>query len=656
MINYKDRYNRKFVEWVDSINSGFQNKIDYQPFTDYVNRAEEYLENTDKPSDFIFNSDKVRFVGNDIAKFKENSLYCQNKLLYVKDIKSPGGMKKFKATPAQQIFLFMMDMLYNMLIGKGRQIGFTTAFGGVAAQRISFVDGYFIKFITHTDTKGEEIFEDKIKFAFQNIPVDYRVGVYNYSGETITTLYGSQTKNKIDKGAFNGKIMKVAPADDAVSGGTPNLVAIDEVGMVKNYGAIIRNGRPTMFGYDDILKELVMKQQLVSWGTAALKGGKSSIFKEYMNTAKDEWEKKNYGYGVVPLFFNAFARQGMTMEFWLQEKAAAEATPEQDREKAIIEFYQAYPMDWEDMFMSASKTIIPFGLITENIQRIRIQERKATYGYFDVANGNIQDYIDRKITNVMPVPIFKSTRGLSDPKTTSVMYEQPEADWLWRYYKGTDTISTRNGHSKFSSSIWDEHKKTIQCCVNFRSQNFKECFMQSVLQALYYSNKHYLVKDLVELNNGDGYIEFVENLGLKNMLIQNSMLPNRLQTPESLYGIRKGNNTSGKINDNLLDLLENFSENINIEDIFLQLKTFVAKEKETGYITFKPESRFDFDDLLDGVTYGYMGAQCYSRHAPTFLGAEVQKKPVIKWVQNKDTNFQIRRARVYPDGRVEYLS
>lgn len=658
-IDYSDKYNPGFVAWINSINSGFQHMIPYRPFLDYCKDAKDMLADPTDIEDLFTDHQKIEYISDQFAKFRDNTTYFLDKLGTYKDADKSDGFIHMRATMAQKVLLFLADRGYSVILGKARHVTATTAMGIFAVKKISYVPEYYIKFITHTKPKGVEILRDKVKYPYANIPEWAKVSAdTSYRDDRIIT--GARGGTKSEKKGTGAMIEVAAPTDDAINGGSPSCVLIDEIGFIDNITTIMREGRPTMFRKNYKTGKLEMIRQFFGWGTASMEGTKISYFKEEYLFCSRQWEAGNYEYGIIPLFFNCFAREGFTQEDYDREKRIAESREGMDREKAIVQFFQHYPLTIEDMFVSGSKTIIPFNMINDKIGEIRAAQGNAKdstypqYGYFDVANGTLEDYLNYKHT-APPVPVWVPVKGgIADQRTTAVIYTPPDPDWVWRYYKGTDPINTKSGHSKFASSILDVEKWEYSSVINFRRRNFKECYLQGILQTLYYSNRHHNVRELCEGNIGDMYFDMLDMFGLKSKhLILNSNLPPKLQGGGNDYGIKKTGSNSDKIMNNLLDLLQNYMDKLNDETLFQQLKTFVEREKkDTGFISFKPESRYDFDDVIDADVYAYIASQCF-RYPPRKVGS-VKGRTQVKYVMDT-TSWTMRRARISADGRREYI-
>ena len=160
------QYPDEFVEWVDSINSGWQNMTQYKPFELYRKQAYKWLKEEDEITDFHDEDDQLDFVAQEKQRCIDNSLYFCNKYGWLKEGDVEGGGVKYQAWKAQEVILFLADCGYCFMIGKARQIGFTSTLGLLACKRLNFMPSYYTKFITKEKEKGEEIFRDKIRWAF----------------------------------------------------------------------------------------------------------------------------------------------------------------------------------------------------------------------------------------------------------------------------------------------------------------------------------------------------------------------------------------------------------------------------------------------------------------------------------------------------------
>ena len=157
-------YPQSFVNWLDSINSGWQNKIYHEPFDIYCKQAEMWLQDDSDILDFDTEDDQVDWLLTEIQRCKDNTLYFCNKYGYIKEDRAENGMLPYQAWDAQKVLLFLFDCGYSLMIGKARQIGFTSTMCLAGMKRVNFNKSYFIKFVTHSKDKGVEIFRDKVKW------------------------------------------------------------------------------------------------------------------------------------------------------------------------------------------------------------------------------------------------------------------------------------------------------------------------------------------------------------------------------------------------------------------------------------------------------------------------------------------------------------
>jgi hypothetical protein len=121
------QYPQSFIDWVDSINSGWQNRKKYKPFETYCKQAEEWLKDTSDITDYDNEEDQIDWLYREIERCRDNTLYFCNKYGWIKEDKADGGALKYKAGDAQKVLLLLCDCGYSLMIGKGRRSGFTTA-------------------------------------------------------------------------------------------------------------------------------------------------------------------------------------------------------------------------------------------------------------------------------------------------------------------------------------------------------------------------------------------------------------------------------------------------------------------------------------------------------------------------------------------------
>lgn len=653
-------YPEEFAKFVDSINSGWRNMKTYEPFELYKRQAQIWIEEKDDILNYFDIESQEDYVIQEYFRNQDNTLYFANKYGFIKEGDAIGGKIDYEAWEAQQLLLFLLDCWYNMMIGKARQIGFTTTMGLAAIKRINFNYSYFVKFITHTKDKGEEIFRDKIRWGFGQIEPWIREEVYNDSHNQLSL----QAKGK--KGETVGSYSRVevsTPAIDAINGGSPNLVLIDEIGLFEIFGQMMREGRPALFFFNPVTQRMEMKRQFVSWGTGGEMDKGGAAFEVEFKAALNAWRERNFKYGVIPLFFDAFARNGMTMEIYESEKKVYYSKTGTELEKAKVQFHQHFPLSIDDMFLRNAKTILPISECNRHLVKIwnLKEEDKPQYGYFEPIYDRSSPTQDGELPFRLLGATFVPTSGPTDERTSACIFRHPPYDeqWKYRWYQGTDPINSETGHSKMSASVWDNYTNSLAAVVFHRVKNFKESYLQCVLLSLYYDQtKQGGIPELVESNIGDMYVDFREKIGLGRNIVPNAALPVFLQTPSSKWwGIRNSTATAGRIANKTIEMIDSFAENIFIPWFFEQCKTFVEKDlksqnqqRQTRYQA--ADLRYDFDDVIFSSTFANINAQCHAKFEPTKTEKGEQKRRYTQYVQNAQTGFRLRLAEVDERGKV----
>jgi len=640
-------YNQDFINWIDQINRGFQHRVDYDKFNYYVTQAKRWIDENEWDTDFdAFEDDVMQFYRKEIERLRTNSLYALNKYGFLKEGDQGGGELKYEAWECQAIICYLFDCGYNLLIGKLRQVGFTSTICLLGILRNILRKSYFIKFITHDLKKGEEIFEDKIKWPFGKFQDWMKPTVSNDTGQVLS--FKVKTKKGTTKGA-NSRFVVSAPTVSAINGGAPNLVLIDEVGYIDILVQMMNEGRPALFFMDPKDNRMKMKRQLIAWGTGGeMDKGGAAFETEFMATL-NKWKERDFAYGIVPLFFNAFSKPGVTRQFLEDEKSVYLSKKGPDQDKFKIQYHQHYPITIDDMFLRSSKTIISMDLINASLNKIYALPviEKPQYGYMlpllDMSKPTPGQDTEYAIRGAEFMPISDE----EDERATVCVYQRPVRGWKWRYWQGTDPIGTETGHSKMGSSIWDAEENTVSAVMNYRDSNHKYNFQQSLLLGLYYDDN---IKQLVESNIGQSYFDYIELVHKKayRNLVVNRELPLPLQTSSGhRIGINNKTNTARLITNRLYELLEAYRGQIYIEDFFIQLKTYVQKSTPGGVYRYQAENlKYYFDDLIDGITFSYICREAFSHREPRKIGDETKKKESrYEKVYDRNYNLIMRRKK-----------
>lgn len=639
-------YTKDFRMWIDSINAGFQSQRKYDKFAKYCQQSQDWLDEKVDLAD-LQDHEKDTYKRTEILRCRENTLYFMDKYLYIKEGDDESGNMKYLSKPVHKILCYLIDCGYSIMAGKPRQIAATTTIGGILLCRIITRRNYFVKFITMDQDTGTEIFDDKIKAPFSELPAFMKPSVSNDRDKLFRL--SRKTKDKGTKGGLNSTLRVVAPSYAAINGGAPQLVAIDEAGYINILGRMMREGRPTMFKYNPATGKTEMKRQLIVWGTGGEmdRGGKA-YESEFMDTLK-KWNEGEF-YGIVPLFFDWTTRPGITKDLYNQEKkAATKEGPE--KEAAMVQFRQAYPSTIEDMFLTSQKLLVGIDWLNKQTERIRMVEHQVrpTKGYFEPIYDESQP---NKETDELPFAIvgarFVPLDDLVDnmEMATVQILSHPKTDWKNRYYQGTDPIATDNGYSKMASVIWDSVFQTPVAIMNYREADYKNVFLQALLLGLYYGSEAEAAKDLVEINIGSAYCDFKESNGQRRAIVQRLELPVMMNGGGSLYGIDNRGIRSKIIINKLYELLKHNGDLFMFEIIFKQLRTFICTYTEKGNEAWGVSNyKTDQDDVLYALVFSYICAMSYLHREPyNVQEAKVAKKNERVLARRKDGSLYYKEV------------
>jgi len=631
-------HKKEFVKWIDSINDGFQNMIKYKPFQLYVKQATMWYAENKRFSDYDDPHMRMDFAHEEMGRCRDNSLYAMNKYLILKEGDMSSGARTYDAKPVHEVMCFMIDCGYSIIMGKPRQIAATSTIGGVAMFKILLNKNLFIKFITEDKETGEEIFEDKIKYPFTELPPFMTIK----PGNDRDNLFKLGGKGKNGKVIYpNSKIKVVAPSVSAINGGSPNIVLVDEAGYIRILGKMLKEARPTMFWQNPVTGKMEMKRQIISWGTAGStdKGGKA-YEEEYMDCMK-KWQNRQFYNGIVPLFFDWTTRPGIDQDHYDKEKTIY-TVEGPEAEAKMVQFRQAYPRNIADMFLTSAKTLISIDYIDDRLSNIRglDHDQKPVRGFFEpiydpsTPSGENSD-VPFKIIGANFIP----TDDMDD-RVSTLMFLEPDRNWTDRYYQGTDPISTDNGYSNMGSTIFDAHYNTVSCIVNYRDPDHKQTFLQCMLAGIYYDNERVKVgiPELLEGNIGTAYSDYKDNKGYFNSLVRNKELPIPFQGGQARIGIDNRGNRTRLIIDKMYEFFVSYGDNIYIDTPFEQLKTFNCKVNDKGNETWgTADKRKYLDDILFSSTFSYICRLAYYYKHPKELKSENQRfRTTFPVIRNKD--------------------
>jgi hypothetical protein len=546
----------------------------------------------------------------------------------------------------------MMDLGFSLIIGKLRQIGFSTVIGGIMALRCMISKNIFIKMCAQKSDKSEEIFEDKVKYVIERCDDYMKPTIPNWSTDLVRFGY---TAEKGKQATTSSKFEVCSPMEDAINGGKPKIVLLDEIGFMKNFGAIIAQGRPAMFKFKN--GKMRMTSQVIAWGTGGKTGGAGAPMEVEWKAAKEAFAQRNFRHGLIPLFLNYYAKPGHTDEHYLHEKAFYYSKKkEPGKEDPKIVFHQSFPITEDDMFLESSDTVISVASINLNIERIHIAQIegkiKPIKGYFEplfnMEKPRGEDaYVPYDIIGARFIPAGQDLIDEGSPFSCVTIYDRPDLSYINRYYKGSDPIFTSSGHSKFASSIWDALKKKDAAEVNYKSEDYRFEYLQSFLLNLYYSRNYggrkTGIRELLEFNVGGEYYNFCRELGYGAIFTGNAMLPQTLQTTTIDIGINKRGTNAVAIVNRLEEMLIDNSKGIDSLEFWIQLKTFVRKQTGTGFKYEPSNKKIHYDDLIDAKVYAKINADVHAHLPISKLDEDVQ----MQGLKNKkrlymDENYVMR--------------
>ena len=661
MPTSKTDHDPEFINWINSINTkGFFNKIHYRKFSLYCQQAYQWLSETNTAIDYEDDEDKMDYYIQELNRCAENALYFLNKYVYYKEgnAEDGSGREKYIAQAPHEFMAYMEDCEYSEIIAKCRQMAATTTQMALDVRNVIFKANHFMKFITEDLEKAQEIFDDKLKYCFSELPEWMRPNVLNERDNLFKIGYKSEKGKKEGVGS---KIKVDPPKRTAIAGGAPQVVKIDEGANIPILSVMIGNARPTMYWFNPRTKKLEMKRRIVVWATGgeAEKGGKA--FESEFMTIYNDWMEGKFHHCIVPIFFDWTCRMGATKEKYDDEKAVAYSKGADDKDpdakRHITKFHFSWPATISDVFRTTAKTLVDEAFIENSLERIRearvnTKFTLTTHGYFEP----IYD-VSRPTSDGSDVPFkiidakFIPTDDLDSRASVTILF-QPEHNWKNRYFQGTDPINTYTGSSNFASTIWDKHLKTPAAILDWRIPDYHQVFLQSLLMGLYYDNRQvkYGVKELVESNVGSSYTDYKKNKGFDRDMVLNYQLPPMFQNNTTInegVGIDNKGHRNSLIVNKMFEMTSAYGQNFYHDVIFNQLKTFTCKISDNGKEMWGPVNRKHFmDDTLFSTTFSYICAElCFPELTPvsneTLRATKEFVYPLVRNKQGKLERVQI---------------
>jgi hypothetical protein len=643
-----------FILWIDSMNRGFQQMSKYDKFRMYCEQSKRWIDEKGSIGKFLTHDQKRQYALQEFNRCKENTLYFLDKYLVLKEGDASSGERSYESKPAHKAICYLFDCGYSFMLGKPRQIAATSTLGGCALQRIIFNRNFFLKFITMDKESGVEIFEDKIKFPFGELPEWMKPEVSN-DRDNLFRL-SKKTGKKGTKGGVNSKLQVVAPSVSAINGGSPQLVMIDEAGYIGILSKMMKEARPTMFWQNPETGVLEMKRQIIIWGTGGEmdKGGKA-YENEFMDGV-NKWKERDFSVGIIPIFFDWTTRPGITRKKYLEEKRAY-TVKGPESEALMTQFRQHYPSVLEDMFLTSNKLLVSISWINEQREKILklnplLKPKKGRFEpIFNTANPTDENSdVPFEIIGAEFIPYDDTRDEMSNAPIT--MFLEPNKSWRNRYFQGTDPIMSDNGYSNMASVVWDNHFRTPVCMMNYRDDNHKYTFMQTLLMGIYYNTNpnDKAVPELVEANIGQAYSNYKDSKGFGRSLVYRTELPPAFQGGQNIVGIDNRSTRTKLLIEKMSEAIRVYGENIYIDEVFQQLRTFVCTiNSTTGHESWGTVDKKSFhDDVLFALVFSYICSLVYEQsHPPKEILSETDKyKYIYKLVRDGDGKLTRKREKV----------
>lgn len=646
-------YENEFWNWINCINKGFQYYVDYGRFELYVKQAYAWINQniTWNPNASI--ETKKAYLLLERERMLQNSLYALNKFAY---IKNDSSNNKYEAWKSQQIMLYLLDLTISYIMGKARQIGATTTIGAATGVKTMLTHNMYCKLVAQRTTKTEELFRDKVKYPIDKFPTYVTPSILGDSKEKL------EFARKVEKGKTIGSnsIFEISsPTSDCINGGSPTITLLDEIGYFDNLSEIISEGRPTLLAYNPITGRQEFRRQVIGWGTGGeMDKGGAAMEAEYY-AAKEAWMEKDYSHQIIPLFVNVFGRRGFTKQVYESEKISAYRRKSRPGEKdPKIYFHQSNPVTEEDMFLISSETIIPINIINKKLSDCQREKEKGTklykWGYFVPIYNKGNKYgpesdVPYEIIGAKFVPASEDEILNRSHKAGVCIINEPQRNWVNRYFQGNDPVFTSSGTSNMAVAVWDSLINDISAYIDFRIDDYRYCYLQAFLMKLYYSpiksNRAIGIKELVESNVGGEYLNYNRDKKMMHTLVHQSKLPDTLQLGGVEIGINKRTKNAPFIINHLEEMLLLHLDSIHCDRFYEQLKTYVRKTTSQSVKWEAQNSKFHKDDIIDAVIYAYICAKSHKNLKPVCQTESSSAKYKHRYVYGPN-GLELKKVRV----------
>lgn len=663
-------FDSDFVSFINSHFGRFCDLEAYEPMWLYKQQGDRWLAEEDPDFTTMDRYQTVAWRAEEVRRIKTNTYFAVEKYGWYKEASLPDGEGKFKSNMAHIFLMYLIDDGRSGYVGKGRQMASTTLLMLIAAFKVNNYRNFHCKLIACDLKTTEEIFEDKLKYGFSRFPRWHKRKVINDNDGLFRVTYSPDGDKGTRKG-LSSKLSIVAPRQDAINGGAPDIIFVDEAVFLQYFNMMVKEGRPTIYTTGPTGR-LEITRQLWCWGTGgrSAKGGGS--FEIEHRGLFNKWHSGEYADGIIPIFLDWTCRPNVTAELFLNEQKAYRSGQEDgESERSLAErdtlFRQHWPSSLDDMYSVSGNTLVDASIIQENDRKITALPLKMR-----PVRGHFEPIFDTRIIfppgSTLPHPpkdavwVPEGEHALSAPCT---MFMPPTPTWKDRNYQYTDPVLTDEGYSNHASAIWDSYYNTVPCIVNMRTDDPYDSYIQAQLMGIAYRNHgQQYTPHLIENNIGKALIKYLQGHEWQagQSLVTNFQLPDYLQGGGETIGIDTHAGRKQQVVHLGKSMILTHGGNIYQPDFWRQMKYFTGKSSANGKSTLwgVENRKMNKDDVVDAVFGAYTCRLCFPHRMPVEMDSEQElgkkRAPVNKliWDNRTHTNRWVKvSSRPTPVQQIE---
>ena len=422
-----------------------------------------------------------------------------------------------------------LDSHQDTIILKARQLGLSWTVAGYALWLAMFHKYQRVLIISVNDTEAQ-VFLEKVKFIFDNLPEWMKVSVYKRNESVL--WFGTRLGYDTDEvGGINSKIESIPTSKTAGTSRSLNLAIIDECAKVDFVDTIWKSLQPALSATGG-------KAVFISTMTTESTG---EFFEEMWKDAKD---KKN---SFFP-FFIPFSRYPGHNDEWLKSQLSRMPASKRARAK------QEYPRTEEEAFQAAGGRYFDQKVL-ENFHKPRLKP-PIKIGYLVEYGDNLDFRVD------------------TDNGAISVWHEpEPFED----YVVGGDPAEGIGQDYTMLSVI---RKRDLALCARFRSNTTDSELAAKEAAKLGRWYNYALVA--VENNNNHGGMV---NICLKNIysnIYYHEVVDRDNSTPVTRWGWHTDGQTRTPMLDNLAKIVDNGALEINDDEFYDELREYIVDKTGRG--------------------------------------------------------------------------